>query len=128
MYAEREGRTGGEINRRDEEWDQEPWVHEKHGGVRGGLGQGGEYAEREGRAWVVGVGQAGGHALGAGRAWDEEWDQEPWVHEKHGGVRGGLGQGKEYAEREGRMGGGRGAWVVGVGQAGGHALGGAMGP
>ena len=44
------------------------------------------------------------------------------------GVRGGLGQGKEYAEREGRMGGGRGAWVVGVGQAGGHALGGAMGP
>ena len=59
---------------------------------------------------------------------DEEWDQEPWVHEKHGGVRGGLGQGKEYAEREGRMGGGRGAWVVGVGQAGGHALGGAMGP
>ena len=38
-----------------------------------------------------------------------------WVHEKHGGVRGGLGQGGEYAEREGRMGGGRGAWVVGVG-------------
>ena len=29
---------------------------------------------------------------------------------------GGLGQGKEYAEREGRMGGGRGAWVVGVEQ------------
>ena len=55
---------------------------------------------------------------------DEEWDQEPWVHEKHGGVCGGLGQGKEYAVREGRMGGGR----VGVGQAGGHALGGAMGP
>ena len=26
---------------RDEEWDQEPWVHEKHGGVRGGVGQGG---------------------------------------------------------------------------------------
>ena len=79
---------------------------------------------------MVGVGQAGGHALGAGRAWDEEWDQEPWVHEKHGGVRGGLGQGKEYAERGGRMGGGRGAWVVGVGQAGGHALGvgGAVGP
>ena len=99
------GGGAGAINRRDEEWDQEPWVHEKHGGVRGGRG-----------AWVVGVGQAGGHALGAGRAWDEEWDQEPWVHEKHGGVRGGLGQGKEYAEREGRMGGGRGAWVVGVEQ------------
>ena len=31
----------------------------------------------------------------------EEWDQEPWVHEKHGGVRGGLGQGRESAEREG---------------------------
>ena len=87
--------------------------------MRGGLGQGGEYAEREGRmdggrgAWVVGVGQAGGHALGAGRAWMKNG---PWVHEKHGGVRGGLGQGKEYAEQEGRMGGGRGAWVVGVEQ------------
>ena len=43
------GGGAGAINRRDEEWDQEPWVHEKHGGVRGGLGQGGEYAEREGR-------------------------------------------------------------------------------
>ena len=28
------------------------------------------------------------------------------VHEKHGGVRGGLGQEGEYAEREGRMNGG----------------------
>ena len=82
-----------------EPWGQEPWVHDKPG--RGGR-------------------------VCAGWGWggaDEEWDQEPWVHEKHGGVRGGLGQGKEYAEREGRMGGARGAWVVGVGQAGGHALG-----
>ena len=37
------GGGAGAINRRDEEWDQEPWVHER------GLGQGGEYAEREGR-------------------------------------------------------------------------------
>ena len=46
---------------------EEAWVHEKHGGVRGGLGQG---KERGGGAWVVGVGQAGGHALGVGRALD----------------------------------------------------------
>ena len=41
------------------------------------------------------------------RSRDKEWDQEPWLHEKHGGVRGGLG------EREGRMGRGtvvRGWW------------------
>ena len=59
---------------------------------------------------------------------DEEGDQEPWVHEKHGGVREGLGQGGEYAEREGRMGG---AGCVGGGGRGGEAtcLGwGAMGP
>ena len=43
-------------------------VHEKHGGVRGGLGQ---------------------------------CDQEPWVHEKRGGVRGGLGQGECVWSRKG---------------------------
>ena len=42
-------------------------------GCVGGLGQGGRYARTSSHA---------------------EWDQEPWVHEKHGGVRGGLGEGE----------------------------------
>ena len=47
----------------------EPWVHEKHGGVRGGLGQGKERgAGCVGGKGRASVGQAGGHALGAGRA------------------------------------------------------------
>ena len=50
---------------------EEPWVHEKHGGVRGGLGQGKERgAGCVGGKGRASVGQAGGHALGAGRALD----------------------------------------------------------
>ena len=56
-----------------------------------------------------GAGCVRGGGGGCGWGWsssrDEEWDQEPWVHEKHGGVRGGLGQGE--CMREGRMGGER---------------------
>ena len=49
---------------RDEEWDQEPWVHEKHGGVRGGLGQGKE----RGAGCVGGGGRASGRACTGGRS------------------------------------------------------------
>ena len=52
---------------RDEEWDQELWVHEKHGGVRGGLGQG-ECMRRWAGSGCVG---------GGGRGGGEPWGQEP---------------------------------------------------
>ena len=67
---------------RDEEWDQEPWVHEKHGGVRGGLGQG--ESMRSGKGGWAGSGCVGGGGRGGG----EPWGQEPWVHEGAGSMRG----------------------------------------
>ena len=89
---------------------EEPWVHEKHGGVRGGLGQGKERgAGCVGGKGRASVGQAGGNALGAGRAGRVEvvgvgaekppaWavDHNEWGamgpgamgHEGHGCVRG----------------------------------------
>ena len=53
-------------------------MHDKRGG--GGLGVRGHFSDQHWQPC---------------RSRDEEWDQEPWVHEKHGGVRGGLGQGRE---------------------------------
>ena len=43
---------------------EEPWVHEKHGGVRGGLGQGKE----RGAGCVGGGGRASGRACTGGRS------------------------------------------------------------
>ena len=74
------------------------------GGVRGGWGWGLE-------VWVRGGGLGvGGGRVHAGWGWqrkdqpwqpyrsrDEEWDQEPWVHEKHGGAWGAWARGGALA-------------------------------
>ena len=76
------------------QWGQEPWV-QWGGRVRGGWGWGLEVWSHGARsqAWAVGqgacgvgVGVGGGGGAGAINRRDGEWDQEPWVHEKHGGV------------------------------------------
>ena len=80
---------------RDEEWDQEPWVHEKHGGVRGGLGQGESLRSGKGDGSMRGMGGGAGCVRGKG-----------YMRSMAGCV-GGLGKG-------GRCGAGR-VEVVGVG-------------